>query len=82
MPRFFFRFRSKGQLDQDDEGMELRDAGEALQEAEIGARGILAERLLAGKHLDGETIEILDEERRCVGVISLKDVIKKGMEEE
>jgi hypothetical protein len=79
MPRYYFHFRNDEVLDQDEDGIEYEDDAEAMREADTAAREMLTERLKCGERLDGETIEVLDASKRRVGIVSLADIVKRGL---
>jgi hypothetical protein len=75
MPRYYFNIYEHGRLIPDDEGMELPDAKAAHEEAEEGAREILADAIRAHNDVDGKRIEIADEDGSVLETIVVRAVL-------
>ncbi|HEX4534253.1 MAG TPA: hypothetical protein VH000_08475 [Rhizomicrobium sp.] len=76
MPRFYFHVRDgDGRID-DFEGMECPDIESAKKEADVAARELVAEALKFHEHLDGRTIEIVDENGAVVAEVLLRNVLE------
>jgi hypothetical protein len=78
MPRFFFHIRNGNDYVADEEGTEVANLAAAEEEASEAAREILAERLLNGEVLDGQTFEIVDEDGRILKTVPFRSVIRQG----
>ncbi|WP_267360036.1 MULTISPECIES: hypothetical protein [unclassified Methylobacterium] len=76
MARFFFHIRDGDQLITDPEGNELPDFDAARAEAHTFARHLLAERLRAGKVLDGQCFEITDAAGTLLAVVPMGEVLR------
>ena len=74
--RFFLHIRDGDELIEDFEGIECRDLAMAHDEAVQGVREIMAERLREGKIIDGQKLEIHDEEGRLLESFLFKDVVQ------
>ncbi|GHC78715.1 DUF6894 family protein [Limoniibacter endophyticus] len=61
MPRYFFHIRDGDTLQYDLEGADAHTLDEAEQEARLAAREILAEKILAGDVIEGQSFEITNE---------------------
>jgi hypothetical protein len=61
MGRFYFHLRQGDELIPDEEGQDLPDVSEALHEALMAARELLAEAIKAGKDRVPDEVVIADE---------------------
>jgi hypothetical protein len=76
MPHFFFDIHNGNGLTEDEEGRDLADDGAARAEALQGIRSILAEDVRQGRlDLHGR-IEVLDDARRPLFVISFGEALR------
>ena len=75
MPKFHFNIRDHRGLIPDIEGMELPDIAAARQEAEEGAREILAEALRYHEEIDGKRIEIVSETGDVIDILKVRDLL-------
>ena len=75
MPRFFYNTMSPDTALIDDVGIVLTDLAEVHSEAVKGARGIMAEDLLAGRPVDHQRFEVMDESGRLVMKLVFRDVL-------
>ncbi|MCJ8520677.1 hypothetical protein ABID21_003894 [Pseudorhizobium tarimense] len=75
MPRYYFHIRRGEEIAMDPEGVELASPEQAHKEAVLAARELLAARLLNGEPIDGDTIEIKDEQATLVDTLPLKSVL-------
>jgi hypothetical protein len=69
MPKYFFHIRDGSDLIEDLEGMELPDDNSIRTEALAAAREIMADRIKAGKSIDGQEFLIFDEAGSQVDVV-------------
>jgi hypothetical protein len=76
VPRFFFHIRDNEDLVEDLEGVEMASVQTARDEAVKAAREMLAERLLRGETVDGQTFEICDEMGTKLFSVPFKSVIR------
>lgn len=74
MALFFFHLRDGDHFAEDLEGGEFLDLAAARNEAIAAAREILAERLKAGRQLNGQQIEICDNEGTRLDTVQFKSV--------
>jgi hypothetical protein len=75
MPRFYFHLFNDITV-RDSEGVELRDAAEALERAETAARGMAAESVREGRLILDHRIEVVDESGSSVGTVHFGDVVE------
>lgn len=76
MPVFYFHVRNGESIEEDPEGIDLPTIEKAEEEAILGAREILAERLLSGDIIDGQSFLITSEDGRVVREVPFKSVLK------
>ena len=76
MPVFYLHMRDGDRLIEDPDGSDLPDIEAAREEARISARHLLADRLRAGKVVDGQRFEIVDEAGELRAVVMMRDVLK------
>ena len=79
MPRFHFNVRDDQEegLIEDEEGVELCDTNAARDEAEQGAREMLANSIKGGAEVNGKIIEITSESGEIVGTVNLRDLLNE-----
>ena len=76
MPVYFLNIRDdQNDLILDTEGQDCADLDAARTEAMEAAREMLADRILAGKPLDGTSVEIVDSAGDVVDRVSLVSVL-------
>ena len=76
MSRYYFNIRQGADLAQDPEGMELASLELAREEAVGAVRELLSEKLIRGEVVDGQTMEICDEQGRVLQTIAFKDELR------
>lgn len=76
MPRFFLHIRDGDDLIEDPDGSVLPDVEAARAEALASARDILAGLLKAGRILNGQCIEIVDEFGILRATVLMRDAIR------
>src|SRR4051794_14949803 len=76
MPLFFFHLREGAELVEDLEGHELPDFDTARSEAISSAREIVAERILTGKAIDEDEIQLCDESGVVLERVPFVSVLK------
>ncbi len=76
MPRYYFHIRDGEDFLPDEEGVELPNLKAAHREAILSARGIIAEKILHGEVVDGEVIEITDEEGGILDAVAMRSVVR------
>ncbi|MFC0193648.1 DUF6894 family protein [Aureimonas pseudogalii] len=74
--RYFLHIWTGKTRIEDLEGAEYPDLAAARREAVRGVRDLLAERLKRGDVLDGQSIEICDENDRLVDTILFRDELR------
>ena len=79
MSRFYFHLREGDTVIPDDEGQDLPDLSEALREAQLAARDLLAEAIRSGKERVPDAFVIADEAGRAIGTLPLAAVLPKRM---
>ena len=77
MPLYFFHIRSGGDLIRDLEGVELENAFQAMEEAEVAAREILSMKVRHGEVVNGDQFEIVDAEGSLVFRIPFRAVLRQ-----
>jgi hypothetical protein len=73
MPRYFFHIHDGGERLEDHCGADLPDLAAARREARSMARCLLGDLKDIGDSVDGQTIEICDEQGTSLAEVSLKD---------
>ncbi|MDR6667816.1 DUF6894 family protein [Rhizobium sp. 1399] len=76
MPVFYFHVRNGENFEEDPEGIDLPTIEKAEEEAILGAREILAERLRSGEVVDGQSFVITSEDGRVLREVPFKSVLK------
>jgi hypothetical protein len=76
MPRFFFHIFNGDSRETDPEGSEFNTIDEAVEEARMAAREILAEKVLSGDEIDGSRFEITAEDGSIVEAVTFRSVLK------
>jgi hypothetical protein len=79
MARFYFHLRNTGQLVTDDEGLELPNKWEALREAQLSARELLADAIKAGQDTVPEAFVIADEHGREIATLPLEALLPEPL---
>jgi hypothetical protein len=80
MPRYFFNIRDGSDLALDEEGIVLDDLSEAREEAILGARDIIIEKVRAGELIDGQEFEITDASGKILRKVPFREAIRLRME--
>ncbi len=75
MPTYFYNIRSPEGYSADETGIFFVDADQAREEAVLGARGMLAQDLKAGRPVDHQQFEVTDEAGALVFTLRFRDVI-------
>lgn len=73
MPRYYFNVLTRSGRVDDPEGCDLRDLDDAYVSAIDDARALMSEAILEGKDISSRMIEICDEARTCLQVISFTE---------
>jgi hypothetical protein len=73
MPHYYFHLREGDRVIEDPDGGPFRDLDAARSEALASAREMLAERLKAGRVLDGQEIEICDAEGHRLATVRFRE---------
>lgn len=76
MPRFYFHIRDGEFFEIDPEGLEFTSLEDAVIDARKAAREMLAEKLLANEHIDGQRFEIADQSGEVVETVTFKSVLR------
>lgn len=76
MPRYYFHIRRKGVLEKDPEGAVFASLADAEDEAVKAAREMLAEWVLSGEVIDGETFEICGEDGSVLRKVPFRTVLR------
>jgi hypothetical protein len=77
MGRFYFHLRDGDRLIRDQEGQDLPNTSEALREALLAARELLAEAIRSGRERVPEAIVITDESGCAIKTVPLAAVFPK-----
>ncbi len=75
MPTFYYNIRSPKGYSADEIGIVFADPDQARVEAVLGARGMLAEDLKAGRPIDHQQFEVTDEAGALVFTLRFRDVV-------
>jgi hypothetical protein len=78
MGRFYFHVRKGDQLAAHDQGQDLPDVSEAVREAQLSARELVAEPVQGGKDRIPDAIVIADEAGRTVETVLFATVLPKA----
>ena len=76
MPRFYFHIRDGDLLEIDPDGQEFATLEYAVLDARKAAREMLAEKLLANEHVNGQRFEITDETGTIVETVTFRSVLR------
>lgn len=76
MARYFFHLRNGKTVAADVEGSEHADYNSARAEADESARQLICQFVLDNRPFEGRTLEIADEDGRCLEVISLAAMVR------
>jgi hypothetical protein len=76
MPRFYYHVRKGDLLIEDTEGVEVPGLRAAFDEAEQGARDLMAERVKHGQVIDGHQFEVHDELGTKLFTVPFKSVLR------
>lgn len=76
MPRFYFHIRDGDLLEIDPDGLEFATLEYAVLDARKAAREMLAEKLLANEHVNGQRFEITDETGTIVETVTFRSVLR------
>lgn len=74
--RYYLNVRTDDGLIVDDEGVELPDLGDVMEEARQAARDIVADRVKHGDRVDDGVFEILDQAGMIVMTIPIRSVLR------
>ena len=76
MAHYYFHMRSPNDYIRDFEGMDLADMDEVREEAFESAKEILSDAIRAGRDVDHQEYEVMDETGRIVLTYPLRDAIR------
>ena len=76
MPHYFFHLREGNRVIEDPDGGAFLDLDAARSEALASAREMLAERLKAGRVLDGQQIDICDEAGQKLATVRFREAFQ------
>jgi hypothetical protein len=76
MPRYHFNIRDAGKLEEDPDGTEFGSLDDAHQAAIKAARELIADMVLAGDVIDGQSFEITTDEGAIVLQVPFKSALK------
>jgi len=76
MPRYYFHVREGNRVMEDPDGGAFLDLQAARDEALAAAREMLAERLKAGRVLDGQQIDICDEAGATLATVRFREAFE------
>jgi hypothetical protein len=76
MPRYYFHVREGSRVAEDPDGGAFIDLEAARDEALATAREMLAERLKAGRVLDGQQIDICDEAGETLATLRFREAFE------
>ena len=75
MPRFFFDIYNDV-VTTDPEGLELSNDDAAMARALIEVRELAAESVRRGHLVGSHRVEVLDQERNCVGAVRFDEAVR------
>jgi hypothetical protein len=78
VPRYFFHLHEQEVDAQDEEGTSLLDDQDAMAVARDGARDLAADAVKEGRVIGAQHIEVLVEDGRRVGIVTLREVVLLG----
>ena len=76
MTRYYFNIQRHGVLEEDPDGAEFETLQQAIEEAVLAARELLAERVRHGDVVDGDAFKITTEDGTVVHSLPLKSVLR------
>lgn len=76
MPKYYFHIRDGDKLEHDDLGTEFASVEHAVSDAKLAARGMMAEMLMAGEHLNGQEFEITDDRATVVATVPFRSALR------
>ncbi|MEA2882299.1 MAG: hypothetical protein QOH32_1555 [Bradyrhizobium sp.] len=79
MGRFYFHLRKGDELIPDEEGQDLPDVSEALREALLAARDLLAEAIKSGRERVPDAFIIANESGQPIETFPLAIVLPKAL---
>ena len=74
--RYFFHVRDGETVISDPEGSECASLEDAVAEAKVNARELMAERLKAGEVINGQVFELTDDRGRILAQVKFKDALE------
>lgn len=74
--RYFFNIRDGEKTERDLEGSEFDSLELAIDDAQMAAREIMAERVLAGYEPDGQSFDIVDEDGRVLANVPFRSALR------
>ncbi len=76
MTRYFFNIQRHDVLEEDPDGAEFETLQQAIDEAVLAARELLAEKVRLGDIVDGDSFRITTADGRVVHNLPLKSVLR------
>lgn len=76
MPRFYFHIQDGAFREIDPYGLEFASLEHAVLDAKKAAREMLAEKLIANEHIDGQRFEIADETGAVLETVTFRSVMR------
>ena len=77
MGRFYFHVRDGDELIYDEEGQDLPDVSQALREALLAARELLANAIKSGKEQVPDAVVVVDESGQAIETLPIALVLPK-----
>lgn len=77
MPKFYFHIRTPFELDLEEMGTECASVEEATLQAVRAAKEIIFEWISEGSSVDGEVLEIVDEQRVLVATVPFASIARQ-----
>lgn len=78
MSNYYFNVRANDDIIKDPEGSNFPDLAAAHQDAVAAIREILAEQLKRGQPVDGQQMDICDQDGRVLETIAFRSVFTTG----
>ncbi len=76
MPKYYFHIRDGEEFEVDAIGTEFANLELAVNDAQLAAREMIAELLMAGELLDGQQFEIADNRGKIVATVPFQSVLR------
>lgn len=76
MARYYFHVRDGEQFEEDPEGAEFQTVDNAIREAFLAARELIAAKVLAGEVIGGQVFEIADDTGQVIEKVAFRSALR------